>query len=130
MKALKLALAAALAGTLLSPAIGAPRPSPEERLSKLIGDRVAGKPVSCLNMRDIQSSEIIDRTAIVYRVGSKYYVNRPRAGANLLDDDDILVTKSITGQLCSIDTVNLIDRTAHFPRGFVSLSEFVPYSKP
>ncbi|MFD1611101.1 hypothetical protein ACFSCW_04720 [Sphingomonas tabacisoli] len=125
---LKLALGAVLAAALLAPAVAAPRLSPEARLDKAIGDRVPGKPVSCINLRDIQSSEIIDKTAIVYRVGSKLYVNRPH-GANWLDDDDILVTKTVTGQLCRIDTVTLIDRTSRFQRGFVTLADFVPYTR-
>jgi hypothetical protein len=126
---LKIALAAALAGTVFVPAANAARLSPEARLEKLIGDRVPGKPVPCINLRDIQSSEIVDKTAIVYRVGSKLYVNRPQ-GANSLDSDDILVTRTPTGQLCRIDAVHLVDRTARFPHGFVTLGDFVPYTRP
>jgi hypothetical protein len=103
--------------------------SPEARLDKLLDGRVAGKPVSCINLRDIQSSEIIDGTAIVYRIGKRLYVNHPRGGAYQLDRDDILVTKTIGSQLCRIDTVRLIDRTSHFPSGFVSLGDFVPYTR-
>ena len=49
--------------------------------------------------------------------------------AVLLRDDDILVTKSFTPELCSIDTVSLVDRISRFPSGFALLSEFVPYTK-
>jgi hypothetical protein len=125
----RLIIAAALAAAATTPALGAPRLSPEARLDKLIGDRVAGEPVSCINLRDVQSSQIIDGTAIVYRVGSKLYVNHPRSGARWLDNDDILATRTIGSQLCRIDTVKLIDRTARFPRGFVVLGDFVPYTK-
>ena len=105
--------------------------APEARLEKLLQGRVAGKPVNCINSRDIRSTQIIDRTAIVYRVGSKLYVNRPRSGASSLDRDDILVTRQFggTSQLCRIDMVQLIDRAALFPTGFVALGEFVPYSR-
>jgi hypothetical protein len=104
--------------------------SPEARLEKLLDGRIAGKPVNCINQRDIRSAEIIDKTAIVYRVGGKLYVNRPRSGADWLGRDDILVTQSFgTNQLCRIDMVRLVDRTALFPSGFVSLGEFVPYSR-
>lgn len=122
-------LGAALASAMIAPAFATQRLSPEARLDKLLDGRIAGKPVDCINLRDIQSSEIIDRTAIVYRVGAKYYVNRPRSGASWLDSDDILVTRTVTGRLCSIDSVNLIDRGSRFQRGFVSLGEFVPYSR-
>jgi hypothetical protein len=102
---------------------------PEARLDRMLAGRVAGKPVDCINLRDIRSSQIIDRTAIVYQVGGKLYVNRPRGGASSLDDNDILVTNTVTSQLCRIDTVRLIDRTSRFYSGFVSLGEFVPYTK-
>ena len=76
------------------------------------------------------SSQVIDGTAIVYQLGNTLYVNRPRGGADQLDDNSILVTNTFGSQLCSIDTVRLIDRNSYFPRGFVSLGEFVPYTKP
>lgn len=104
--------------------------APEARLERLLDGRVPGKPVSCINQRDIRSTEIIDGTAIVYRVGSRVYVNRPRSGANQLRRDDIMVTSSFgTSQLCRIDMVRTVDRTALFPTGFVSLGEFVPYAR-
>lgn len=102
----------------------------EAKLTKALAGRVAGKPVNCITLSNIRSSTIYDKTAILYDAGGKLYVNRPRSGASSLDSDSILVTKTIGSQLCSIDMVRLIDRTARFPTGFVSLGEFVPYSKP
>jgi hypothetical protein len=106
------------------------RPGSEEALQKALAGRVAGTPVDCLQLRSIGSSQIIDGRAIIYKVGATLYVNTPRSGASDLDDDDILVTDTHGAQLCSIDTVKLIDRSSHFPRGFVSLGKFVPYTKP
>ena len=103
----------------------------DAKLAKALDGRVAGKPVSCINLRDIRSSEIIDGTAILYRTGGgQIYVNTPRIGQTSLDDDDILVTKTWGSQLCSLDTVRLLNRGARFETGFVGLGEFVPYSKP
>lgn len=104
--------------------------APEDQLTKLIGNRVAGEPQNCISLSSITSSQVIDKTAIVYRVGSTLWVNRPRSGASSLDDDDILVTNTIGSQLCSIDPVQLHDRTSHMYSGFVSLGEFVPYRRP
>ena len=119
-----------VAGVAIAAGTASAAPQPEERLARMLEGRVAGNPVSCINQRDIRSSEIIDGTAIVYRVGSKLYVNRPRSGASSLDRDHILVTRSFgTSQLCRIDTVRLVDRTAMFATGFVSLGEFVPYTR-
>ena len=104
--------------------------APEDQLAKLLDGRVAGAPQDCISLLSARSSQIIDKTAIVYKSGNTYWVNRPRGGAESLDDDDILVTKTTGSQLCSIDTVQLHDRTSHFYSGFVSLGEFVPYRRP
>ncbi len=103
--------------------------APEDELAKLLEGRVAGEPQDCISLSTARSSQIIDKTAIVYKVGSTYWVNRPRGGAESLDDDDILVTKTTGSQLCSIDPVELRDRTSHFYSGFVSLGKFVPYKR-
>ena len=102
----------------------------EAKLAAAIAGRVAGKPVDCINLRDVRSSQIIDGTAIVYDTGGgKLYVNRPRTAADWLDSDDILVTKTYGSDLCSLDTVSLVDRGARMQRGFVGLGQFVPYTK-
>ncbi|MEG3163409.1 hypothetical protein U1701_02265 [Sphingomonas sp. PB2P19] len=115
---------------IATPALAANRDTPEVQLNKLVAGRVAGKPVNCISLSSTQSSQIIDRTAIVYRAGGRLYVNVPRSGANSLNDDDILVTRVFGSQLCSIDTVNLVDRASRFQRGFVILGPFVPYDTP
>lgn len=115
---------------IAAPANAAQRDTPEVKLQKILKGRVAGTPVDCITLSTITSSEIIDGKAIVYRSGNKIYVNEPRSGASSLSDDDVLVTRTSSSQLCSIDTVNLIDRSSRFPRGFVFLGKFVPYTKP
>lgn len=121
--ALVLAASSAVAAT-------APNPEGEAKLAKLLEGRVAGKPVPCINLRGSDSSEIIDGTAIVYKgPGGRYYVNRPRGGADSLRRDDVLVTKTVTAQLCNTDVVTLVDSLSRFQRGFVNLGDFVPYSK-
>jgi hypothetical protein len=102
----------------------------EANLAKILADRVAGPPVDCIEQHAIDSAEVIDGTAIVYRDGNRLYVNRPASGAESLNSDDILVTDTHTPELCSIDVVHLIDRTSRFERGFVGLGKFVPYLKP
>lgn len=103
----------------------------ETKLTKALEGRTAGKPVRCINLRDIRSSTIYDGTAIVYRTtGDKLYVNRPRIGASALDQNDVLVTKTFSSQLCSIDTIQLFDVAARMNTGFVGLDDFVPYTRP
>jgi hypothetical protein len=107
-----------------------PKLTGEEQLADMLKDRVAGKPVDCISLPMVSSSTVIDKTAIVYQSGSTYYVQRPKVGAEDLDDDDVLVTRLTSSELCSIDTVQLHDRTSGFWRGFVGLDKFVPYARP
>jgi len=125
-----LLLGAVLAGAAV-PAVAAQRDAKagEAALAKAIAGRVAGKPVSCINQPSIRSSQVIDGTAIVYEVGGTLYVNRPRIGAESLDDDDILVSRTVGAQLCSLDTIDLVDNASRINQGFVSLGDFVPYTK-
>jgi len=118
-----------LAAAATAPA-AAPRERGEAELERTLAGRVAGEPVDCINLRNIRGSRIVDRTAIVYESGSTLYVNRPRAGRESLDDWDVLVTKTHSSQLCSIDVVQLFDRSAQFQTGSVFLGAFVPYRKP
>lgn len=129
--ATKLGLVAAAGALMLAgtAADARPRLTGEEQLAKLLDGRIAGKPVNCINLSNIQSSSVIDKTAIVYGTGGTIYVQRPKSGAESLDSNDILVTQLTTSQLCSIDTVQLRDRNGLFWRGFVALDQFVPYTR-
>lgn len=126
----KIALLLAAATVLATgPALQAKeRLTGEQELAKLLEGRVAGEPVSCIPLHRTTDARIIDKTAIVYDSGRTIYVNRPRH-ADSLDDDDIMVTRLHTSQLCRLDTVRLHDRSGHFFTGFVGLEDFVPYRR-
>ena len=101
----------------------------EERLARIIDGRVAGKPVDCIYLPRVRSSQIISGTAIVYDAGSTIYVNRPDGGARSLSSGDVMVTKPHANQLCKVDIVRLRDQGTHFERGFVNLGNFIPYTR-
>ena len=121
-----LLLGAALVAT---PALAARRDNPDTQLSRLLAGRTAGRPVNSINLAHTTSSTIIEGRGIVYRVGGRLYLNLPRSGADALDDDDILVTRTFGTRLCRSDSVNLVSRAGRIPRGFVLLGDFVPYEK-
>src|SRR4051812_31013141 len=79
----------------------ASRLEPEARIAKALEGRVAGKPVDCIMLRQIDSSEIFDKTAILYKSGSTWYLNRPESGREFLDRDDVLLTNTHSSNLCS-----------------------------
>jgi len=120
------------AGSLLLAGVAAdakPRLTPEQALAKTLEGRVAGEPVNCIYTPRVLSTRIYDKTAIVYDAGNTIYVNRPDSGVRALDDNDIMVTTPTGSQLCNVDIVRMIDRSAGFFRGSVSLGQFVPYKK-
>jgi len=80
-------------------------------------------------MHRVISSHIVPGTAIVYDAGGVLYVNRPRAGAESMDDWDIMINRLWSSQLCSIDTVELVDQGSRMYSGSVFLGEFVPYRR-
>lgn len=124
-------LGATLLAALALPASAAVPRDGEAELAKAIAGRTAGKPVDCIYLRDIRSSRIIDRTAIVYEMNNGLiYVNRPTNGASLLDWGTVMVTNTYSSQLCSIDTVKLYDTGFHMQTGWVGLGDFVPYPRP
>jgi hypothetical protein len=119
----------ALAAAPAQARVGAERAG-EVKLAQALEGRVAGEPVNCINLRNIRSTRIIDRTAIIYEAaGGTLYVNRPDAGQESLSNWDVLVTRTHSPQLCSIDVVDLYDGGVRMPRGVVFLGEFVPYEK-
>ena len=125
----KLAALLLAISVLATPGEAAPRLKGEAALARAIEGRVAGEPVDCINLRNIRSTRVIDRTAIVYDAGSTIYVNRPRAGQQSLNGWDALLTRTFSNRLCSIDVVHTLDATSRFQRGTVFLGEFVPYRK-
>lgn len=102
----------------------------EAKLARSLQGLVPGEPVDCVNLRNVRSSKIINRTAILYDAGGTIYVNRPRAGRESLSNWDVLVTRTHSSQLCSIDVVQLFDAGSQMMTGLVFLGEFVPYRKP
>ncbi|MGE0179885.1 MAG: hypothetical protein AB7O91_08715 [Sphingomonas sp.] len=125
-------LASVVAGALIMAAAPASANSNgEAELERALAGRVAGEPVRCINLMPSTSSTVIDNTAILFRVGSTIYVNRPRAGAESLDRNDTLVNRLYGGgrQLCSVDTMRTVDLQSGMMTGVVFLGEFVPYRR-
>lgn len=100
----------------------------EAKLAHLLEGRVAGKPVQCLDSSQRRDLEVVDRTALVFKDGDTYYVNRP-SGAGFLTWTDVPVFKLYSDQLCSKDLVHLHDRSTWMPGATLSLNEFVPYKR-
>jgi hypothetical protein len=104
--------------------------APENRLAKALHGFEAGQPVRCIYLRDIRSSRIFERTAILYDMGGGLlYVNRPHSGASSLHQGDVMVTDTHSPQLCDVDIVRLYDSGTRMQSGSVGLGQFIPYRK-
>ena len=98
-------------------------------LEKLLAGKVAGKPVSCISLRDVKRSQTIGENAIIYRISSnRFYVNAPRGGCSGLRDGRALVTRIPTDRLCSGDIARVVDLTLGFEGPSCILGEFTPYA--
>lgn len=122
----RLLFALALGASLVGPA-WALKDDPATQLANITKDRVAGKPQRCISLPDVNNSQVIEKTTIVYRVGNTYYVNQLKSGANSLNSDNVPVTHTFGSQLCEMDTVKMVDRYGGGSRGFAILGPFVPY---
>ena len=86
---------------------------------------------SCINMRSIGSSRIVDETAIIYEASpTRWYLNRPAGGrCSALQPGRALVTRLTTGSLCSVDIVRVIDPPSRMDYGSCALGTFIEYRK-
>ena len=121
-------LAAIATGCMTSAATKTTEPS--QALAKALAGRQPGKPTSCINLREIRSTRIIDETAIIYETSSRrWYVNRPAGGCPGLRSDRAIVSRTPSTSLCSGDIIRIIDPPTPMEFGSCGLSEFVPYTK-
>lgn len=99
----------------------------DAELTRLVSNRVAGKPVHCINLRQIRSSHVVARKAIIYEVSHRlFYVNQPRWGSESLSNDSVLMSRTSSSSLCDGEIIRLLDPSLN-ERGAIALSEFVPY---
>ena len=100
----------------------------QERLDKLLKDRIAGEPTNCVFNRPSGRLYIIDETALVYESGSTVYVNYTKHPESL-DDGDYLVLNNPGTQLCRTTQITTRRRGGNFFSGVVFLDDFIPYKK-
>jgi len=123
-------------GLLVASGAQAQNAKGEEKLAKMLEGREALAAVPCIEVRKIITTDIINSTAIIYRLrGSPtLYVNRPTAGLNDLNSNNSLTYDSDTVKLCEGNNLFAGDNggrgAAAGYTGGVQLGEFVPYKKP
>ena len=125
-------LAATLAGCATTPAQEARAQAEDARVDAKLGKALAGfqagEPRGCINpgRRDVR----IFGDRLLYRdTGNRVYLNQTTGGCFGLKREDIIVTRSFSGQLCRGDIVRTVDRTSGFPSGSCAFGDFVPYTR-
>ena len=106
-----------------------PRLTDAERLDKALAGRIAGKPVSCVSLRELDGSEVIGDD-ILYKVSrTLLYRNQSSGGCESARRGDALITRTHSSRLCQGDIVRTADVQAGFESGSCILGTFVPYRR-
>jgi len=129
MRPATLLIIGAAASACASSAVSEPRTTKAEtRLQELLGDKVAGTPVSCLPTRN-NGMVAIDDNTILFRVGrNTFYRNDPPGGCPGIGRGSFtLVTDSIGTGLCRGQIARVVDVPAKVTVGHCTLGEFIPY---
>ncbi|WP_304282815.1 hypothetical protein [Caulobacter segnis] len=133
-KGMRLLAVAASLGLMTASGAQAENAKGEAQLAKMLEGRTAFAAVPCIEVRKIITTEIINGTAIVYRLrGSPtLYVNRPTAGVDGLNSNNSL-TVGESVELCEGNNLMTGDNGGRGAgpgyNGGVRLGEFVPYKK-
>lgn len=118
-----------VAGLLAGTAVAQPaEPDRESELAELLANwRPAGPPVRCLNLRRATIVRVVNRTAIVFRLGGTLYVMRPSGGAEYLDRRDAIVSR-FTSYMCDGQVIELADPYSGVER-LLRAGPFLPYRR-
>lgn len=121
-----LAAAALLAGCTYGGEQSATVPLADDASIKLVG-----APIRCINMSQLDHSDVIDNDTIDFHVGRKIYRNRLTSSCPGLKNEDRILIDVHGGSLCSQDVVyTLYDFGGQFRRGApCGLGEFQPIEK-
>jgi hypothetical protein len=100
------------------------------KVAAALAGRTAGKPISCVRLRDVRSTQIVDETAIIYKLSArKWLVNFPDGGCSALRPDRVMVTSTPSTNLCRGDIARIIDPPTPIEYGSCGLGNFVPYTR-
>lgn len=102
-------------------------------VEKQLAGKVAGAPVSCVSMTNLDHPVKVSDSLILYRVSKNLVYRNDLRGScfGLARDNDIMVVRSFgTSQQCDGDIIHMVDRTTGMPGGSCSFGKFTPYRAP
>lgn len=126
-----------LAGLLASCAAVPPQPmrtaDRQQEFQRLLGDKVAGPPQSCLPSYNANDLSIIDGRTLIYRVGTgrAYLVTLTPGCEQISTGGYALVTRSFGGMgMCQGDIAQVSDVLNRQLAGSCTIGSIVPYARP
>ena len=101
------------------------------KAEQALAGRTAGKPVSCIQLNRSNGTQLVDKTALIYKQSRHlWYVNQPDGGRCIsLNPNRAITSSTSTAQLCANDLITVIDPSSGISFGSCGLGEFVPYTK-
>lgn len=130
MRLVMLTLALGIAACAETPKQTATRLADQDKtraaLDRELAGLVPGAPQSCLPAFDRREMKAFGDT-LVYHTGRVRYVTRT-TGCRGVGEDNILVTRTPTPQLCHGDIATTVDRSSGFQTGSCSYGDFIPYA--
>lgn len=128
-----LLMISALAGCAAAPPPPQPlTPKAQNRLAQLLGDKVAGRPQSCLSSWRSYDMVAIDDSTLIFRESpGRVWLQKPKNPCNQISMGPYaLVTRDTIGQLCNGDIAQVVDTMSRTNVGSCVMGDFVPYTRP
>lgn len=125
-----LALVAGCAATPPSPAQLRAQARDAAQLDEALAGFTPGKPVNCVENRDLRGPEAYGDTTLLFRASRKLiWRTETRGSCNDVKRGDALITRQYTSRLCKGDVARTADLHSGFQTGTCIIGEFVPYRK-
>ncbi len=100
------------------------------KLEEALAGYTPGKPVPCVENRELRGPEAYGETTLLFRASRKLIWRTETSGS--CDDvkrGDALVTRQYGSRLCKGDIARTANLTSGFSTGSCVIGEFVPYRK-
>ncbi len=92
--------------------------------------RIAGAPVRCIDLQQLNGPEIVDPQTILYRQsGKRIWKTGPVGECASLRPLDTLIVDVYGGQLCRNDRFRTVSGGMSIPSGYCRFRDFTPYDK-
>lgn len=121
----------AFLGLVLIVACAASEPKAETFASadRLLAGRVAGAPLACVSLRQLDGNRSIASDRILFGTGGLVYVNQLRSSCPSLENGRAMRTDTRIGRLCEGDVISVFDPQTGAGHGACMLGAFIPYRR-